>query len=98
MNFFFLFSDIRVLPRFYFISLSVPETWAKFSNDNIQRSQSERAGSRQLRNEMENCLNMCSNDMWKQWNNVNVRFTERIKETTDARNKLQTHLSKVRTP
>lgn len=75
-------------------SLSVPETWAKFSNDNIQRSQSERANSRKMRNDMENTLAQCSNDMWKQWNNVNVRFTERVKETTDARNKLQTHLSK----
>lgn len=75
-------------------TLSVPETWAKFSNDNIQRSQSERAASRDLRNKMENCLGQCSNEMWKQWNNVNVGFTERIKQSTEARNKLQSHLSK----
>ncbi|XP_064627479.1 tektin-3-like isoform X1 [Lineus longissimus] len=75
-------------------TVSVPESWAKFSNDNIQRSQSERNASKQLRNDMDNVLNNCSNDMWRQWNNVNVSFSERTGETTDARNKLQTHLSK----
>jgi len=76
-------------------TVSVPESWARFSNDNIQRSQSERAAAKNLRNEIDNCLNQCSNEMYTLWNNVNVSFTERIKETMDARNKLQTHLSKV---
>lgn len=76
-------------------SVSVPETWAKFSNDNIQRSQSERAASKQLRNEIESVLNSCANEMWQEWNAVNVALTHRMQETTDARNKLQTHLSKV---
>ena len=30
--------------------MSVPQSWAKFSNDNVQRSQSERAASRDNRN------------------------------------------------
>ncbi|XP_067673209.1 tektin-3-like isoform X2 [Haliotis asinina] len=76
-------------------TVSVPETWAKFSNDNIQRSQSERAASKQLRNEIESVLNSCANEMWQEWNAVNVALTQRMQETTDARNKLQTHLSKV---
>ncbi|XP_074647951.1 tektin-3-like [Tubulanus polymorphus] len=74
---------------------SVPETWAKFSNDNIQRSQSERNASKNLRNELETTLNQCSNEMWNHWNNVNVALNQRIIEITDARNKIQTHLSKV---
>ncbi|XP_046359629.1 tektin-3-like isoform X1 [Haliotis rufescens] len=76
-------------------TVSVPETWAKFSNDNIQRSQSERAASKQLRNEIESVLNSCANEMWQEWNAVNVALTHRMQETTDTRNKLQTHLSKV---
>ncbi|KAL5018177.1 hypothetical protein ScPMuIL_003899 [Solemya velum] len=76
-------------------TLSVPETWAKFSNDNIQRSQSERAASKQMRNEIESVLNSCANEMWQQWNAVNVALTQRLQESTDARNRLQTHLSKV---
>lgn len=76
-------------------TVSVPESWAKFSNDNIQRSQSERAASRQMRNEIESVLNSCANEMWQEWNNVNVNLTKRCQESTDARNRLQTHLSKV---
>ncbi|XP_013387004.1 tektin-3-like [Lingula anatina] len=76
-------------------TVSVPETWAKFSNDNIQRSQSERAASKQMRNEIESVLTQCSNEMWQQWNAVNNAFTQRIQESTEARNRLQTHLSKV---
>lgn len=76
-------------------TVSVPETWARFSNDNVQRSQSERAASKQMRNEIESVLNACANEMWQQWNACNVALNHRIQETTDARNKLQTHLSKV---
>eukprot|EP00745_Piridium_sociabile_P043626 TRINITY_DN89474_c0_g1_i3.p1 TRINITY_DN89474_c0_g1~~TRINITY_DN89474_c0_g1_i3.p1 ORF type:complete len:356 (+),score=121.29 TRINITY_DN89474_c0_g1_i3:97-1068(+) len=76
-------------------TVSVPETWARFSNDNVQRSQSERAASKQMRNEIESVLNACANEMWNQWNSVNVGLNQRIQESTDARNRLQTHLSKV---
>ncbi|KAK0049209.1 tektin-3 [Biomphalaria glabrata] len=76
-------------------SLSVPETWAKFSNNNIQRSQAERAASKNMRNEIESVINACNNEMWQEWNAVNVALNQRAQETTDARNKIQTHLSKV---
>jgi len=76
-------------------TVSVPETWAKFSHNNIQRSQSERAASVNMRNEIENVLNQCANEMWNQWNAVNVAFTARIAETTEARDHLQHHLSRV---
>ncbi|KAL8565500.1 hypothetical protein ACOMHN_049476 [Nucella lapillus] len=76
-------------------TVSVPETWARFSNNNVQRSQSERAASKQMRNEIESVLNACANEMWNQWNSVNVALNQRIQESTDARNRLQTHLSKV---
>jgi len=76
-------------------TVSVPETWARFSNNNVQRSQSERAASKQMRNEIESVLNACANEMWNQWNAVNVNLNNRVQESTDARNRLQTHLSKV---
>jgi len=76
-------------------TVSVPETWARFSNDNVQRSQSERAASKQMRNEIETVLNATANEMWNQWNAANVALNHRIQDSTDARNKLQTHLSKV---
>ena len=74
---------------------SVPESWAKFSNDNIQRSQSERSASKDNRNRIEQLLNKCATAMINQWNAVNNAFTDRIREYMDAKNRLQTHLSKV---
>lgn len=76
-------------------TVSVPETWARYSNNNIQRSQAERAASKNMRNEIEAVINACNNEMWQEWNAVNVALNQRAQETTDARNKIQTHLSKV---
>ena len=56
--------------------MSVPESWAKYSNNNIQRSQSERAASKNMRNEIESVINSCSNDMWQEWNAVNVALNQ----------------------
>ena len=33
--------------------------------------------------------------MWNHWNQSNTNFQQRITETTDAHNKLQSHLSKT---
>ena len=88
--------DLSINILYLFLtSVSVPETWAHFSNNNIQRSQSERAASKNMRNEIESCLNACANEMWQQWNSVNVALTQRMQDSTDTRNKLQTHLSRV---
>ncbi|XP_060700564.1 tektin-3 isoform X2 [Hemiscyllium ocellatum] len=76
-------------------TISVPESWAKFTDNNILRSQSERAASVKLRDDIESLLNLTSNEMWSQFNNLNVSFTNRISETAEAKNKLQTHLAKT---
>ncbi|NXN94402.1 TEKT3 protein, partial [Rhinopomastus cyanomelas] len=76
-------------------TISVPESWAKFTDDNILRSQSERAASAKLRDGIENLLVMTANKMWCQFNVVNVAFTNRIAETADAKNNIQTHLAKT---
>lgn len=75
--------------------ISVPETWAKYSNDNIQRSQAERAASKAMRNEIETCINSCNNEMMNMWNDVNTAFSHRVQEATDARNRIQNHLNRV---
>lgn len=76
-------------------SISLPDSWSKFTDDNILHSQSERAASHKLRDEIEILLNTTSNEMWNQFNSVNVSFTNRISEMADAKNNLQTHLAKV---
>ncbi|KAM6951631.1 tektin-3 [Aplochiton taeniatus] len=76
-------------------SLSLPDSWSKFSDDNILHSQSQRVASHKLRDEVEVLLNATSNEMWSQFNAVNVAFTSRVSETADAKNSLQTHLAKT---
>ncbi|XP_006877334.1 PREDICTED: tektin-3 [Chrysochloris asiatica] len=76
-------------------TVSVPESWAKFTDDNILRSQSERADSTKLRHDIDNLLVVTANEMWNQFNKVNLSFTNRIAETADAKNKIQIHLPKT---
>ncbi|XP_006741477.1 tektin-3 [Leptonychotes weddellii] len=75
--------------------VSVPESWAKFTDDNILSSQSERAASAKLRDDIQNLLVVTANEMWNQFNKVNLSFTNRIAETADAKNKIQIHLAKT---
>lgn len=92
-------SSPQSLPDFSFVldfcSVCVPESWAKFSNDNIRHSQNMRANSIRLREEAEHLFETLSDQMWKQFTNTNLAFNERISEETDVKNKLQTQLAKV---
>ncbi|KAM6471619.1 tektin-3 isoform 1-T2 [Liasis olivaceus] len=76
-------------------TISVPESWAKFTDDNVLRSQNERAASSKLRDDIETLLVVTANEMWNQFNRANVAFTNRISETADAKNKIQAHLAKT---
>lgn len=76
-------------------TVSLPGTWAKFSQQNISRSNSERAGSERLRGNIQTTLQSCANNMWSQYNSVNVSFNSRISEVSDAKNKLQKHRQEV---
>lgn len=80
----------------YIHSITIPDSWCRFTQDNIARSQKERAASERLRGEIDSTLRACANDMWNQFNSVNNGFNTRIRQTTDARNKLQAHLQRVR--
>lgn len=75
--------------------ISIPETWAKFSNDNIRHTQNMRANSIRLREEAEHLFETLSDQMWRQFTNTNLAFNARISEETDVKNKLQTQLAKV---
>lgn len=76
-------------------TISDPETWVKFSCDNIQRSQNERASSRGVRDRSMTLLKKQAESLVNQWNAVNIAFSNRIQEYMNAKDKLQTHLSKV---
>lgn len=76
-------------------TISVPETWAKFSNDNIRHSQNMRANSIRVREEAENLLESLSDQLWKQFTSTNLAFSARIAEVTDVKNKLQVQLAKT---
>ncbi|XP_068162073.1 tektin-3 [Antennarius striatus] len=76
-------------------SRSLPDSWSKFTDENILHSQSQRAASHKLRDEIEILLNTTSNEMWNQFNDVNISFANRISETADAKNSLQTHLART---
>ncbi|XP_071104394.1 tektin-3-like isoform X3 [Haliotis cracherodii] len=76
-------------------TLSIPVSWARYTQENIARSQKERAASERLRGDIDTCLRACANEMWNNFNSVNNNFNTRIRETTDARNKLQAHLQRT---
>lgn len=78
--------------------VSVPETWARFTDNNIFRSQSARAASAKLRASTESLLMGTADEMWRQFSKVNDAFTSRITETANAKSKIQTHLAKVPAP
>ncbi|ESP00804.1 hypothetical protein LOTGIDRAFT_225697 [Lottia gigantea] len=76
-------------------TITIPESWARYSQENIARSQKERAASEKLRGEIDSCMRSCASEMWNIFNAVNNAFNTRIHETTDARNKLQAHLQRT---
>ena len=54
-----------------------------------------RSHSQRLRGDVDNLVTQCANDMWSSWNTSNTALQQRVGETTDAHNKLQSHLSKT---
>lgn len=80
----------------FLTSVSVPATWAKFSEDNVRCSQHARANSVKLREDTEVALESTSEELWNQFVSTNLAFNNRIAEVADAKNKLQAQLAKVR--
>lgn len=71
------------------------QTWAENSNRIVQRSQSERGKSAQLRSDIENLINTVATQIWDAWSNTNNALARRAAETLEAKSKLQMHLHKV---
>ncbi|NWY60278.1 TEKT5 protein, partial [Chionis minor] len=76
-------------------TVSIPATWAKFSEDNIRCSQHARANSAKLREDAEGRLESTSEETWNQFISTNLAFNNRLAEVADAKNKLQAQLAKI---
>lgn len=74
------------------VSGSVPQSWAKFSKNNVEESQAGRSGTRQLRYDVNNLINNAASDMSVHWNKTNRSFTDRISECQDAHRNLKSNL------
>ncbi|XP_068279597.1 tektin-4 [Nyctibius grandis] len=76
-------------------SISTPETWAKFSHDNIYRAEQEKLASINLRALIDNILHDVSKDLRTQCAAVNEAFAKHCEELDDTKLKLEYHLEKV---
>ncbi|KAF1607848.1 UNVERIFIED_CONTAM: Tektin-4, partial [Eudyptes pachyrhynchus] len=76
-------------------SASTPETWAKFSHDNIYRAEREKLASINLRALIDNILHDVSEDLRMQCAAVNEAFAKRCEELDDTKHKLEHHLKKI---
>ena len=54
-----------------------------------------RSNSQRLRSDVDNLTSQCANDMWSSWNATNTALQQRVTESTEAHNKLQSHMSKT---
>ncbi|XP_010199407.2 tektin-4 [Colius striatus] len=76
-------------------SASTPETWVKFSQDNIYRAEREKLASINLRALIDNILHDVSEDLRMQCAAVNEAFGKRCEELDDAKHKLEYHLKEI---
>ncbi|KAG8034740.1 hypothetical protein G9C98_007816 [Cotesia typhae] len=75
--------------------VSEQETWADAANRIVQKSQTERAKSVQLRAEAESLVNRVSREIWESWTYSNNALARRSSEMLEAKSQLQQHLHKV---
>lgn len=76
-------------------SASTPETWAKFTQENLCRAERERLASVNLRGLIDCILRDVAEDLRLQCDAVNLAYGRRCEELEDARLKLEQHLRKV---
>lgn len=76
-------------------SASTPETWAKFTQENLCRAERERLASVNLRGLIDCILRDVAEDLRLQCDAVNLAYERRCEELEDARLKLEQHLRKV---
>ena len=86
--------------QFHFIGISLhssitPGEWKGISDDNIKLAEQERIASVTLRGVINSVLEQTSQDLIKQRKVVNTAFNRRIREVTEAKMKLESHLAEV---
>lgn len=87
-----------VLPARSRPSASTPETWAKFTQENLHRAERERLASVNLRVLIDCILRDTAEDLRLQRDAVNLAFERRCEELEDTLHKLEQHLHKVGPP
>ncbi|CAH1099920.1 unnamed protein product [Psylliodes chrysocephalus] len=70
-------------------------TWAENSNRIVNRSQSERAKSAQMRSDSSTLINSSSQEIWDAWSNTNNALARKAAETLDNKSKVQFKLHQV---
>ncbi|CAF4967800.1 unnamed protein product, partial [Rotaria sp. Silwood1] len=76
-------------------TVSVPESWARYTQENIRRSLNQIGQSDELLNASNQLVATIYNDIWSQWNHVNISLENRLQEEQLAKNKIQAHLEKI---
>ncbi|NXW48570.1 TEKT4 protein, partial [Nyctiprogne leucopyga] len=74
---------------------STPETWTRFSHDNIYRAEQEKMASINLRTLIDNILHDASQDLRMQCAAVHEAFAKHCEELDDAKLKLEYHLRNI---
>lgn len=76
-------------------TVSVPDSWAKFTEDNLTRSHMERQQSEKLRGIVDACIRACLSEMANQHNAVNSALAARVNQLNNAKDGLHAHLNKA---
>ena len=76
-------------------TISIPETWSHFSQNNVQASQGARSRSQRLRSTVDDLLNTEYNNLHQNWTDTNKAFQQRIASTQSAHTSLKSHLSRT---
>lgn len=69
--------------------------WIQASSDRINKSQSVRATSAQLRSSTESLISSVNSTIWDAWSGTNNALNKRSSEICEAKNKMQLHLHKT---
>lgn len=69
--------------------------WVQASSDRINKSQSIRATSAQLRSSTESLISSVNSSIWDAWSASNNALNKRSSEMCEAKNKMQLHLHKT---
>lgn len=76
-------------------TVSSVETWSAASSQRINRSQTERGKSAQLRSDAETLINAVATQVWDMWSNTNNSLNKRASEQLEAKSRVQLHLHKI---